>query len=627
MSDSGGRQMMKPRLFFSLVLIGLCAVIVISPRWSEEHSQGSVSSPEYNVIMEMNVMVPMQDGVKLATDIYRPDAKGKFPVVLIRTPYGSENRRYSDRGKFYAERGYVAGIQDCRGKYDSEGNWYGKRDETKDGDDTITWLGTQSWSSGKVGMVGSSYLGMVQWLVAHNQNPYLKALVPVVGPITLGRDPHTYRKLATYCNNNTGVGSSALLELSWLITVNGRVNQNGSVYDLDGIAGHLPLIEIPKLLGRNMPGWKWLLQEENGRWEQYFQRAAEGNWTGPIVPGKDYKALYAKVTVPILQISGWFDCASDFCFYNYQQVKRFSRYPSGKNNQQVMIGPWTHWIELAPKIGEFDFGPASVVKIDETALRWFDRWLKDIPNGIDKEPQVKVFVMGRNKWREASDWPLPETVFTPHYLHSLGKAKSLDGNGLLSLDKPENEPPDIYISDPGKPTPSVTGLDNTDLVKTGPVDMSDIEKREDVLTYTTSALKNNVEVTGPLCVVLYVSTSAPATDFFVRLMDVHPNGKSYPVFYTYANPYSTRGLQAVDEGAKGQKILKCEIELPPTGNLFFKGHRIRLEISSTAFPLFRNLNVDGDIANATKYHVANQTIYHDTNHPSHVILPIIPQKE
>lgn len=618
--------MIKPRLFVAVFLLGLCAVIFVFPCWSEEQAFNRISSPEHKVVMEMNVMVPMRDKVGLATDIYRPDSEGKFPVVLIRTPYGSESRAYSDRGKFYAQRGYVTAIQDCRGKYDSEGDWYGLRDETKDGDDTINWLGTRTWSSGKVGMVGSSYLGMAQWLVSYTQNPYLKALVPVVSPLTLGRDSQSYRKLATYCNNNAGAGSSALLELSWLITVNGRVNQNESVYDLDKIAQHLPMIEIPKMLGRNMPSWKWLLREENGRWEQYFMRAAEGNWTEPILVNQDHKELYAKVGVPILQMSGWFDCASDFCFYNYQQVKRYSQLPSGKNNQHLMIGPWNHRIHIAPKIGEFDFGSDSVINIDETALRWFDRWLKGILNGIDEEPPVKVFVMGKNKWRKASNWPIPGTVFTPYYLHSSGMANSLDGDGLLSIESPRNEPPDNYISDPGKPTPSVTGLDNTDIIKTGPVDMSDIEKRDDVLVFTTSELKKDVEVTGPLQAVFYVSTSAPATDFFVRLMDVHTDGKSYPVFYTYANPYCTRGLQAVGRGANNQEILKCEIELPPTSNLFFKGHRIRVEISSSAFPLFRNLNIDGDVAVATEYNVATQTIYHDINHPSHILLPIIPQK-
>jgi len=618
--------MIKPRLFFAFVLLSLCVVIFFTPQWGEEQTHNRVSSLEYKVVMEMNVMVPMRDGVRLATDIYRPDAEGKFPVVLIRTPYGSEDNRYPDRGHYYAEQGYVVAIQDCRGKYDSEGDWYGKRNETHDGDDTITWLGIQSWSSGKVGMVGSSYLGMAQWLVAYTQNPHLKALVPVVGPITLGRDAESYRRLATYCNNNASVGSSALLELSWMISVNGNVNQNSGAYDLNKIAHHLPMIEIPKILGRNMPGWEWILREENGRWEQYFARSAAGNWTEPIEMNQDFEALYAKVNVPILQMSGWFDCASDFCFYNYQQVKRYSQFPSGRKNQQVMIGPWNHWIRLAPKIGEFDFGPESVVDIDEMALRWFDRWLKGIPNGIDDDPPVKVFVMGKNEWSKVSDWPLPETVFTPFYFHSSGKANSLNGDGLLSTHSPENEPPDNYVSDPGIPTPSVTGLDNTDIIKTGPVDMSSIEKRDDVLVYTTSELKADVEVTGPLQVVMYVSTSAPATDFFVRLMDVHPDGKSYPVFYTYANPYSTRGLKAVGGGVDNSKILKCEIELPPTSNLFFKGHRIRVEISSSAYPLFRNLNIEGDVANATEYNVATQTIYHDKIHPSHIILPIISQK-
>lgn len=618
--------MKKKRIFCALTLLIVPAILFLYFVFGRTVDE-DVGSFSQDFVVEMNIMIPMRDGIRLAADIYRPASDGKFPVVLVRTPYGSENKNYSDRGKFFVEHGYVFAVQDCRGKYDSEGDWYGKRDESKDGDDTITWLGTQAWSSGKVGMIGGSYLGIVQWMVSHTLNPYLKALMPSVAPLSLGRDAETYRRLATYCNSNAGAGNSALQELPWLVIVNGRVNQNVEAYDMDRIAGHLPLIELPKLLGRRIPGWGMLLQEANGHWEEYVLRAAEGNWTKPIEEFQNFKDLYAKIDIPILQISGWFDCASEYCFYNFNQVKRYSKRSMGKNNQHVIMGPWNHWIRLAPKIGDFDFGPNSVIDTDEVALKWFDRWLKDIPNGVELERPLKVFVMGRNEWREVEEWPFPETQFTPYYFHSSGKANSFRGDGCLNMELPVEEPPDKYIYDPGNPTPSIMGLDNTELIKAGPVDMSPIEKRDDVLVYTSLPLKEDVEATGPLHVVLYVSSSEPASDFFVRLIDVHPNGTPYPVFYTYANPYSTRGLEPVDIGLEGEKIWKCEMELPPTSNLFLAGHRMRVEICSSAFPLFRNLNVDRDPAFATEYNVAKQTVYHDINHPSHIVLPLIPGKK
>lgn len=585
------------------------------------------SPKKYGVVLETNIMISMRDGVRLATDIYRPETEGKFPVILVRTPYGSEYKEYSERGKFFVDQGYVFAVQDCRGKYDSEGNWYGKRRETDDGYDTITWLGTQSWSSGKVGMMGGSYLGIVQWQVAFTQNPYLKALIPEVAPISLGRDKEKYRKLATYCNSNNGIGNSALQELPWLVIVNGRINQNVEAYDMDKIVKHLPLIEIPNLLGRKLPSWERLLKESNGHWEEYIRRATKGNWTEPIKMQEDFPSLYSKVNIPILQISGWYDCASEYCFYNLNQTEKHSEGNDAKQYQYVLMGPWNHAIRLAPKIGDLDFGPESIVDFEKTALRWFDRWLKGIQNKVEKDLPVKFFVMGINKWRETTDWPLPESQFKPFYLHSSGKANSFFGDGLLSYEMPENEPPDEYVYDPAEPTPSITGLDNTELAMAGPVDMSPIEERNDVLVYTSAELKQDIEVTGPLSAVLYVSSTAPSTDFFVRLLDVHPNGIPYPVFYTYANPYNTRGLQPIDKGPKGEKILKCEIELPPTSNVFFKRHKIRVEISSSAFPLFRNLNVGGEVAYATKFNVAKQKIFHDKDHPSHIILPVIPHRQ
>ncbi|MGQ9647484.1 MAG: CocE/NonD family hydrolase [Thermodesulfobacteriota bacterium] len=580
------------------------------------------SSLQYEVLMEMNVKIPMRDGIRLATDIYRPDAKEKFPVILVRTPYGSETSWFSEQGKYFATRGYVFAVQDCRGKYDSEGEWYGKRSETNDGYDTINWLATQNWSSGKVGMVGASYLGLVQWQVAFTENPYLKALVPIVAPVTLGRES----------GGGCIGGAQSPMGLSWLVSTDGRVNQNVNAYDWNKIFWHLPLIELPKLLGRNIPFWEKSLNLKNGFWEEYLQSAAEEKWTEKVEQKENYKTLYEKVQVPILQISGWFDSSTESCFYNYQQIKKYSKSLVAKK-QRILVGPWCHfytWSQnytKSSKLGDLDFGPNSTLDIESLILRWFDRWLKEIPNGVEDEAPLKFFVMGKNEWQEASDWPLQETKYISYYLHSYGHANSLLGDGTANSEPPENEAPDKFIYDPANPTPALTSGENLALASSGPEDNRFLEERNDVLVYTSSILKEDIEITGPISVVLYVSSSAPETEFIVRLLDVHPNGCSYPIYVTFAGAFNTRCLKPIDQGPNKEKILKCEFVLPPTSNVFFKGHRIRVDICSAAFPLHRNLNTGGNFALDTKCNIAHQMVYHDKWHPSHVVLPVIPRND
>jgi putative CocE/NonD family hydrolase len=570
----------------------------------------------------MNVRVPMRDGVRLATDIYRPDGDGKYPVVLVRTPYGTETPRFSDRGRYFAERGYVFAAQDVRGKYDSEGDWFGSRDEAEDGWDTIEWLAAQPWSSGNIGMLGSSYLGLVQWQVAPLGNPHLKALIPLVAPVTLGRTEENWQKLAVYAT-----GSSALSELSWLTTTDGRVNQNVAPYDWDSVFMHLPLNEIPGMLGRRIPFWDRILRTRTGLWEEWLRCSAAGKWIGELPPLEDHRVLYSRVQVPILQISGWYDGASEHHAYNYKQVRAHSTSNLARKNQWMVMGPWPHGVNRSTKLGDLDFGPEAVIDLDGLYIRWFDRWLKGIDNGIDQEPPVRLFLMGANEWRETDQWPVPGTVTARFYLHSEGNANELDGDGELTLEPPGSEPADVYRYDPGDPTPAATGGDNTEMALDGPVDLRRLEERDDVLVYTSPELARDLEVTGSLWATLYVSSSAPETDFIVRVLDVHPDGASYPVHYTYANPISTFNGNRVGETTDKTAVIELEFELPPTSNLFLKGHRIRVHITSAAFPLFRNLNTGGDPATETRWRVAEQTVFHDRDRSSHVALPVIGSAE
>jgi putative CocE/NonD family hydrolase len=582
------------------------------------------TAPGGGIIVEKNVMVPMRDGVRLATDIYRPAGQGKYPVVLVRTPYGTESSAVGRQGQYYVEHGYAFAIQDCRGKYDSEGDWYGKRDEAKDGSDAITWVGTQPWSNGKVGMTGGSYLGMVQYLVADQENPYLKALVPLVGPLTLGRDTADYDHLAIYSARESASN------LAWMLLTDGRVNQADGQGDYSGFTfklarEHLPRSEYPEVLGRKMAWWPFLATHRYGFWEEYYLRASQGEWSKPIDPSwwGGYEARYRKVKVPMLHISGWFDCCGEQPIKNFQLIRKLAAEPLARDNQRLMMGPWVHGVGRA-KNGVVDFGPEAVMNPDSVSVRWFDHWLKGENNGVENDPAVRVFVMGANRWRSAADWPIPGTRFTEFYLHSTGDARLSRGGGTLSTEPPGAEPVDQYSYDPADPTPGFRKGDTLE-IGLGVVDLGEIERREDVVVYSTKVLEEPVEVTGPLSAVLYLSTSAPATDFIVRLIDVQPDGTPHNVFLTYANPFRTQWVKAAETGPEDARILKAEISLPPTSNLFRVGHRIRVEIASAAAPRHHGLNVEpGTELSATRGNVARQTIYHDQAHPSHIVLPVIP---
>ena len=586
--------------------------------------------PGTRMIVEKNVMIRMRDGVRLATDVYRPAGSERFPVVLTRTPYGSENKENLDKGVFYVKRGYAFAVQDVRGKYDSEGDWFGKRNESEDGSDTITWLGTQPWSNGKVGMIGGSYVGAVQYAVADQQNPYLKALVPMVAPNTLGRDPEDYRRLAGYAGAETWSVSGM-----WLLMTDGRGNQTDTDSTVfDAAWDHLPRSDYPRIFGREMPYLSFAMNHAYGFWDEYLLRAAAGNWSGPISNDwwKQYAERYRKVQVPILHVSGWYDCWADPMIWNFQQIRKHATEPMARDHQQLMIGPWQHRLGRTLKGIDY-FGADSRIDTDEVSVQWFDHWLKGLDNGVNKRRAVRVFVMGENRWREADDWPIPGTRFTKYYLHSRGSAQLAEGGGgQLSTRAPGAEPVDHYTYDPANPITIPT------LSIAQPADMRETEQRSDLLVYTSEVLEAPVEVTGPLSAVIYVATSAPSTDLIVRLLDVLPDGTAHSVFGTSTPPYRTHWAKDVRTAADGTRIVKADMSLYPTSIVFAAGHRIRVEISSSfvvdaknfGLPKYgsRGLNVEpGTELTAARWNVAKQTIYHDRAHPSHIVLPVVPKNQ
>ena len=583
-----------------LVCYLLLAFSLCFPAFSLQSSiSEKLSQPKYQVKAQFNVPIPMRDGVKLSADIYRPDSEEKFPVLLTRTYYGKGSRDILHaRGKefieYFVSRGYVVVIQDCRGRYDSQGGFYIEIYDAEDGDDTYNWCGTQPWSNGKIGTFGCSYGGCIQWYSAHLRNPYLKCMVP--------RDATS----DPYFDGGFMRGGVYQGWLSWCVGTAGRTTRlrNAESFDWEKIYLKLPLNKADESIGFNFPWWKDYFKHPT--YDDYWKRTSVHN-------------KFHMIDVPALNIGGWYS-SSDIMgtIRNFLGVFKKGRTAEGRKNQKLFIGPWSH-CSSSTKVGEIDFGPKAKVDFNELHLRWYDYWLKGIDTGIMNSQHIKIFVMGMNDWITAADWPLPNTQFTKFYFHSAGRANSLIGDGTLSTTTPASEPPDRFTYDPAHPVPSSLGSES--------LDQRPMERRDDVLVYSSEPLKEDLMVVGPAKVILYAASSAVDTDFTGKLVDVHPNDRAQRlangiVRARYRESYEKPSL--IEPG----KIYKYEIDLWATGNLFKKGHLIRVEISSSHFPNFLpNTNTGNDIGSNTERKIARQTIYHDSKHPSCIILPVIQPKK
>ena len=581
---------MKAKDYLGLTLWPVLFLAVCRPALADSESA-------YGLTVRYNHMVAMRDGVRLSTDVYRPDATGRFPVVLVRDPYDNgSGRGHPGRGKFWASRGYVFLHQDVRGRSDSEGGFFPSLNEGLDGYDTVRWAATQPWSTGAVAMIGGSYLGTVQWRAAAAGSPDLKAIAPFFCGIDVYKDAYPG-------------GALELGRIGWAAGMEGRTPQLFP-REWARVIWHLPLLTMDEVLGQHLPLWKGLIRHPSA-----------GSYWEPL---GDSERIEQTQVAPLI-LGGWYDPFLPAVLEAFQ--KSASRKVKGKVlHQKLVVGPWRHGGTNQRKTGEIDFGDDAVVDENELALRWFDCHLKGECNGVVDEPRVELFVMGANRWRKAQQWPLPEIQFTRFYFHSQGKASLLEGDGSLTRGRPGTEPADRYAYDPANPVPtrggSLPGI-NTG-VSPGPVDQREVEARSDVLTYTSPVLERNLEVTGPLWVTLYAASTARDTDFTAKLIDVYPDGRAINLNEGIIRA-RYRESRASPELLEPGRIYRYEIDLVATSNLFRKGHRIRVEISSSNFPRFdRNPNTGNPFGLDDKLETALQTIYHDRDHPSHVVLPIIP---
>jgi putative CocE/NonD family hydrolase len=564
---------------------------------------GARADGPYAVAFEGNVAMVTRDGVKLRADIYRPKADGKFPVLLERTPYN----KYSniDSGLKGAVRGYVVILQDVRGRNASEGEWYPFKYEMADGYDAVEWAATLPYSNGKVGMTGGSYVGATQVLAAIASPPHLVGIYPTV----TASDYHEHWAYQ-------GGAFMQMLAQAWgsALSVNVLERRTGpsaapSHWDYMKPPSEYPVIDPGTAKGVADYYFDWIAHPA---YDDYWSQ-----WS--------IQAHYAKVQVPVLTVAAWYDLFQDGSLRNYAGLRRGAGTEAARAGQRLVIIPGGH-AGFGQKIGDVDFGKDSVLDLGELGYRWFDHLMKGVDNGVDREKPVKVFVMGINRWREEEDWPLARARETRFYLHSGGRANSVSGDGTLDTEPPGTEVPDTYAYDPAHPVPSRGGglLGDPANYPPGPVDQKAVEVRPDVLVYTTATFASDTEVTGPVYLDAYVRSSAVDTDFAGKLVDVAPDGTAINLTDGILRARYRNSMEKPELMVPGM-VYRLRIELWSTANVFLKGHRLRLDIASSNFPRFdRNPNTGRSPEGPGPTVVATNVILHDRDHPSTLILPVIP---
>jgi putative CocE/NonD family hydrolase len=568
----------------------------------------------------------MRDGVRLAADIFRPDSSGRFPVLVTRGPYGKDG--YVDNPDhsvwFFPRHGYVVVSQDCRARFESEGDRYNPLfQEAQDGYDTVEWAVRQPWSNGRVGTTGQSYLGATQYTLAAGGPlpPHLQVMAPVSASADFHQSwaYHTGGAMewgwmvpyAIYKGRNTLArqGHEELLSRMDEYVVS---PDNFAQPLRDEWYRHLPLKDWADRLEQTAPYFReYLDNEADGPywWRINLLRHAEG------------------ISLPMFHVSSWYDIFLEGALNAYQALRERGGSDLARRSQKLLVGPWAHLrpytAPTSRATGDIDFGPEARIELHQYLLRWFDYWLKDVDSGIMEEPPVYIFVMGENRWRSEHEWPLARTHYTRYYFHSDGPANTRRGAGTLSTAPPGDEPADTYRYDPTDPAPTCGG--STLIISQGVADQGPVEDREDVLVYTSEPLERDLEVTGLIKVHLFAASSAVDTDFTAKLVDVRPDAYAQNLQDGILRArYRTSSTQPspIEPG----RVYEFTIDLWATSHLFKTGHRLRVEISSSNFPRFdRNPNTGAPLGRDARMEAAHQTVYHSAAHPSHIVLPIIPR--
>lgn len=585
---------MQPRNRHSAYFRPLLASPVILFIWSSIVSLTAQdkTEPQFpeNAQISYHLPVKMRDGVALATDVYLPDdSGGPFPTLLVRDIYSNGTSAVRQRyARLATANGYAFVLQICRGRYDSDGKWYPYFQEINDGDDAISWIAKQEWSDGKVGMFGSSYLASAQWLAALNDNPALVAIAPAVSP------GNYYRDVAY-----PGGAFSLLSRASWGIGLTGSRTIMSYPISWETSVEHLPLKTLDRSLGFDIRHFQdWL---DHPTYDSYWR---------PL----NLEERADEMSVPALNIGGWYDAFLRSTIGSYVTMTKQAKSEVARQNQRLLIGPWPHGWNRSNQTGDLDFGPEAVIDWDALHLDWFDVWLKK--KKPEKRAPIRLFVMGDNRWRDEYEWPLERTEFTPFYFHT-------DGSMDTNIPK-KTDPALSYTYDPKDPVTTIGGNIMRPQVR-GPRDQRPLDHRKDILRFSTEAYEQKMEITGPLTVHLYARSSATDTDFMAKLVVVRPDGFSFNladgvIRARYREGYETP--QLIEPG----EILHYEIDVWATSYVLQPGERLRVDITSSNFPrLNRNPNTGAPFGETTEMTTAQQTIFLDKTHPSHIVLPIIPR--
>lgn len=550
---------------------------------------------EYPLVARYDVRIPMEDGVELSADIYRPDNDGQHPTIFSLTPYNNNSDRAMEEAWSWVRRGYAFVNVDVRGRYDSEGDFDAWRHDSEDGSAVMSWIADQPWSNGEVATIGTSYRGMNQWLMAKQNNPHHAAILGYVAPADGFFDLVRWE----------GVPKVDLI-YTWLMGMYGRVNQSRAGWDWQAVTRNLPLHRLDAVAGRREPTWRnWMTHD-----------SLDAYWEPLQMTG-----TYDRFDIPSFNVTGWFDGQVQGVTKHFRAAVR----TGDPSLHRLIIGPWLHGVNRNRELGERDYGPQAIIALDSIRDAWIDHRMLGAP--APDQPPVLYFLPVKNEWRTARGWPIPGTDSIRFYLDSDGGANTLLGDGTLRRGMPGNGPADHYTYDPSNPVPTLSSrtAGARGGIAQGSVDNRAVETRQDVLVYTSPPLDEGFEMTGPIEATIYVSTDVPDTDITVKLLDVYPDGRALNLSHGIARAKYRNSFRH-PEPMQPDSVYGLTVTMYPGSNYFEAGHRVRVEVSSSNFPnLGRNLNhMDSDTG--TEIHTADVRVFHTEQYPSHILLPLIPEE-